>query len=237
MDTDLAKLLTTTPLWILAIAAALYVARGWFDAAVKARFAGLEKRVEAGLELGKGLRGHETDELAGFRIAVEKWEYFLQTAIGDVTMGSEDPDFDVGGMAKRDHKRFGDVRLAAVKASIYLRDPALETELLRTIMMIRQLYYPMLQATLAQVLDLQGRMVPYLLRMRQYEASGMKDTAVALTADEAAVLIGLRHEMTAALQGYAQTLAAGYKPIAEQLYDLKAKINAHIYRPVGGGED
>ena len=229
---DLAKLLTSTPIWILAIAALIYAGRSWFDAAVKSRFAGLEKRIDTSLEIGKGLRGHEQDELIAFRVAVEEWEYFLQTVVGDVTMSTEKPDFDAGAMGKTDQKLFGAVRMASVKASIFLRDPNLEGELLKTISMIRNLYYPMMQAAMAQIVDLQGQMLPYLIRVRQYEASGLKDLTVALNAEEAQVLIGLRHAMTAALQGYAEQLVANYRPIAEQLYELKARINVHIYRPV-----
>lgn len=229
---DAARLLTSTPIWILAIAALIYLGRTWFDAAVKTRFAGLEKRIDASLEIGKGLRGHEQNELIGFRVAVEEWEYFLQTVVGDVTMSTEKPDFDAGAVTRADQRFFGAVRMASVKASIFLRDPGLEGELLKTIAMIRNLYYPMMQAAMSKILDLQGQMLPYLIRVRQYEASGFRDLTAALDAAEAQVFIGLRHAMTAALRNYAEQLVANYDPIAGQLLDLKARINVHIYRPV-----
>lgn len=236
MELDLAKLLSSTPLWILAGAALLYVLRGSFDAAIKARFATLEKRVDASLAIKTGLRGHEQDELVAFRVAVEKWEYFLQTGVGELTMGSEDKNFDPSAFYRRDQALFGAVRLAAVKASIFLRDAGLEVELLRTISAIRGLYYPALEATLRDLIDIQGEMLPYLNRMQLFAASGQKDTSVALTAEEAQLLIGLRHRLTDGLQAYAETLVANYKPIAEQLYELKDKINVHIYRPLADAQ-
>jgi hypothetical protein len=229
---DLIKALSSTPIWILALAAVAWVGRGWFEGALKSRFNVLESRIASSLEIKQGLRTHEQDELVDFRVAVEKWEYFLQTGIGDLTIEAESKDFEPADFHRRDQLLFGAVRVAAVKASIFLRDAALEVELLKTINAIRGLYYPRLEMTMRELLDLQGQMLPYLNRMRLFEASGQKDTAIALKAEEAQVLIGLRHRMTDVLQAYAEGLVADYRPIAEQLYDLKAKINVHIYRPL-----
>ena len=79
-------------------------------------------------------------------------------------------------------------------------------------------------------------MLPYLNRLRLFEASGQKDTVIALTADEAQVLISLRHQMTAVLQGFAENLSSQYRSIAEQLYELKDKINVRTYRPLTNSE-
>jgi hypothetical protein len=43
-------------------------------------------------------------------------------------------------------------------------------------------------------------------------------------------MVELRRAMTAALADYCAALVANYKPIAEQLYELKEKINVHVYR-------
>ena len=229
---ELAKAIWAAPFWLIALAAIVYVGRSAFDAALKSRLGAIEKRVDASLAIKQGLRGHEQDELVEFRVAVERWEYFLQSCVGDLTMRAETRQFEPADFHDRDSELFGAVRLTAVKASIFLRDPVLENELLQTIMTIRRLYYPRLDATMRELLDIQGQMIPYLTRLKLYEASGMKDLSVALNADEAAVLIGMRHQMTAAIGRYAEGLVAEYRPIAEQLWELKDKINVHIYRPL-----
>jgi hypothetical protein len=233
---DYVELLKTTPLWLLLVVVLAWMGRSWIEGALKSRFSQLESRMAASLDIKRGLRGHEQDELVEFRVAVETWEYFLQTGIGDLTMASESQDFDPVAFHDKDRDLFGAVRMAAVKASIFLRDGDLETELLKTISAIRGMYYPHLETAMRELLELQGQMLPYLTRMRQFEASGLKDVSVALNAQEAQVLIGLRHQATASLQTYAQNLIANYRPIAEQLYDLKARINVHIYRPLTSAE-
>ena len=229
---ELAKAIWAAPFWLIALAAIVYVGRSAFDAALKSRLGAIEKRVDASLAIKKGLRGHEQDELVEFRVAVEKWEYFLQSCVGDLTMRAETQQFEPADFHDRDSELFGAVRLTAVKASIFLRDPALENELLQTITTIRRMYYPKLETTMRELLEIQGQMLPYLTRLKLYEASGLKDLSVALNADEAAVLIGLRHRMTASIGRYAEGLIADYRPIAEQLWELKDKINVHIYRPL-----
>ena len=234
--TELVTTLSSTPMWILALAVLAYVGRNWFESMLKSRFAVAEQRIAASLAIRAGLRSHEQNELVAFRIAVEKWEYFLQSGIGDLTMQAESKDFEPADFHKSDLKLFGNVRLAAVKASIFLCDPNLEIELLKTIATIRALYYPLLETTMHDLLETQEQMLPYLNRLRLFEASGQKDTVIALTADEAQVLISLRHQMTAVLQGFAENLSSQYRSIAEQLYELKDKINVRTYRPLTNSE-
>lgn len=229
---ELVTTLSSTPIWILALAVLAYVGRNWFESVLKSRFAVAEGRIAASLAIKTGLRSHEQNELLAFRVAVEKWEYFLQSGIGDLTMQAETKDCDPTDFHKSDLKLFGNVRLAAVKASIFLCDPNLEIELLKTIVAIRALYYPLLETSMHDLLEIQGQMLPYLNRMRLFEASGQKDATIALTADEAQALIGLRHQMTAVLRSFSEGLLGQYLPIAEQLYELKDKINIHIYRPL-----
>lgn len=165
-------------------------------------------------------------------MAIERWEYFLQTGIGDITMRSETAGFEPAEFHRRDVDLFGAVREAAVKASVLLQDKALEVELLKTITAIRNMYYPLLAGTMQKVLAIQEQMLPFLVRMRQFEMSGSMDLAVALKPDEARQVTELRHRMTEELRVYCDGLVAAYRPIAEQLYDLKERINTHIYRPV-----
>lgn len=222
----------SAPIWILAIAAVAYIARNWFEAALKSRFAVAESQIAASLAVKQGLRAHEQDELVDFRIAIEKWEYFLQSGVGDLTLLPDSQAFDPTGFYKSDHDLFGEVRLAAVKASIFLRDAALEVELLKTINAIRQLYYPLIHAALDEIVDLQGRLAPFRSRLKQFEASGQKDAAIMLNAEEAQLYIGMQHRLTEVTREFSEGLSAQYRPIGEQLHDLKARINVHIYRPL-----
>lgn len=209
-----------------------YFARKYLEGMIGNRFATIEQLMKSSLAINQGLRENEQRELVEFRIALERWEYFLQTGIADITMRSESGGFEPADFHRKDVELFGAVREAAVKASIYLKDQTLEGELLKTISTIRNMYYPLLAETMRKVLDLQEQMLPLLSRMRQFEATGLTDTRVALDPAEANQLIGLRHAMTSELRTYAEGLVERYRPIAEQLYDLKQRINTHIYRPV-----
>jgi hypothetical protein len=244
---ELLKLIKDTPvsLVILALVMAItaYFARNFFEGWLKSRFAtqesllknhytNLENLVKSSLSIKEELRSKEQTELVEFRVSVEKWEYFLQTGISDLTMMSESNEFEPAGFHKRDTELFGGVRIAAVKASIYLREQELEVELLKTIGTIRDMYYPLLYSTIQRVLELQSQLLPYLTRIKQFEVGGFKDNAVALSPDEGRIVVELRHKMTNELRAYAEGLVAQYKPIAEQLWDLKHRINVHIYRPL-----
>lgn len=244
---ELLTLLKETSVSLIALVLSLtiisYFARSFIEDWFKGRFANLENLLktslsikETSLSIKESLRDQEQKELVEFRVAVEEWEYFLLTGIANVTMNAKSPDFKPAKFHNRDIDLFGAVRIAVVKASIYLRDPQLEAELLKTISAIRGMYYPLLAGAIQHILELQGEILPYMTRMNQFEASGLKDTAVALTADEARIVVDLRHKMSAELRGYAEGLVARYKPIAEQLYELKEKINVHIYRPLSSHE-
>ncbi len=100
----------------------------------------LEKRIErlgnrladigkVSLDLKKSLRNEEREELLGFRVAVEKWEYFLQTLLYDFTMLSPSKA-NILQFYKEDKQLFLDVRIAAVKVITYLRNKDLELKLI-----------------------------------------------------------------------------------------------------------
>jgi hypothetical protein len=88
------------------------------------------------------------------------------------------------------------------------------------------------QKTVSETVALQEQIAPYAIRIRLFDQSGMKDPSVAMSAEDAARMSELRHAMTAVLADYCAALVANYRPIAEQLYELKEKINAHVYRPL-----
>ncbi|MBK8373672.1 MAG: hypothetical protein IPL18_01930 [Sphingomonadales bacterium] len=229
---ELISQISAAPFWMILGALLLYLARQLFEGRLKSEFTRMEKLVDSSLGVKTGLREREQDALIEFRLAVETWEYFLQSGIGDLSMKSELGTFEPADFHEADSKAYGAVRMAAVKASVLLRSRALEVELLQTIGAIRQLYYPLVQKAIFETVALQEKIAPYAMRMTPFEQSGMKDLSVALTADDAAKMSELRHAMTAALANYCSALVANYQPIAEQLYALKENINVHVYRPL-----
>lgn len=229
--TELLKLFKdASPALVLLVIVAFFM-RLYIEGLIKGRFATIEHVMKSSIAINEGLRDNEQRELVEFRIAVERWEYFLQTGIADIVLRSESTNFEPADFHRRDVELYGAVREATVKASIYLRDQALEAELMKTVAAIRHMYYPLLSGTMQRVLATQEQMLPLLGRMKQFELSGMKDLSVALSPDEAQQLIALRHTMTGELRAYAEGLVAQYRPIAEQLHELKQRINTHIYRP------
>jgi hypothetical protein len=165
---DLIAQLNAAPFWMILGAASLYLARQLLEGRLKSEFTRTEKLVESSLGLKKGLREKEQDALLAFREAVENWEYFLQSGIGDLTIKSELGNFEPADFHEADRKAYGAVRMAAVKASVLLRSRELEVELLQTIGAIRALYYPLVQTTVSQTLALQEQIAPYSQRMKLF---------------------------------------------------------------------
>jgi hypothetical protein len=240
---EVLKGLQGVPLWIIIGSVAIYLFRNYFENRLKNYYtnsenklksylSSAEKLMESSLSIKEDLRSQEQKELVEFRICIEKWEYFLQVGISDLIMKSGSDDFKPADFHRYDIELFGNVRIAAVKASILLRDSQLEIELLRTISTIRSMYYPLLESTVRDVLELQGELLPFLIRMKLFDASGSKDLSVALNPNEAEIVVSIRKKMSDVLNSYIENLVAEYKPIAEQLYELKDKINIHIYRPL-----
>jgi hypothetical protein len=227
---DLAKNLSQAPFWMIGGALVLYLAQHLFEGRLKSGFARIEQLEETSLSLKSDLRSREQDALIEFRLAVEAWEYFLQHGITDMSMEMDLGTFEPSDFYKLDVATFGDVRKAVVKASVLLRSRDLEGELLQTITAVRGLYYPLVQTAMSQIITIQGDLAPYLTRMKLFEASALTDLSVALTPAEATKVADLRTDMTATLAQYCIALVDTYKPIAEQLYALKEKINVHVYR-------
>src|SRR5713101_1632325 len=85
----------------------------------------MEEIGKASLDVKKSLREEEREELVALRVAVEKWEYFLQTAVFDFSM-LDPAKADVRKLYSKDRDLFLDVRVAVVRASTYLRNKELE---------------------------------------------------------------------------------------------------------------
>ena len=183
------------------------------------------------LDLKKSLRNEERAELLLFRVAVEKWEYSLQTLLFDFTLLSA-TEAQIAPFYQGDKQLFLDVRLAVVRVSTYLRDRDLEVQLMAAISKIRNTYYPMIYAALPRLIDLQAKLIPLEIKMKKFSDSGMQDMAFAPTQQERAENLATQTLMTQETADFSAALLKEYRAIAEQLVDVKEAVNQYIYRPV-----
>ena len=66
---------------LLAVALAVYVLKVVLERKFESTVRRLEEIGKTSLDVKKGLRQEEREELVALRVAVDKWEYFLQTAV------------------------------------------------------------------------------------------------------------------------------------------------------------
>ena len=183
------------------------------------------------LDLKKSLRNEERAELLAFRVAVEKWEYSLQTLLFNFTMLSAS-EAQIAPFYQ-DHKQlFLDVKLAVVRVSTYLRNKDLEIQLMSAISKIRNTYYPMIYAALPRLIDLQAKLIPLELKLKKFAEGGMQDMAFAPTQAERDENLKTQTLMTEEMAKFSADLMKEYRGIAEQLVELKEAVNQYIYRPV-----
>ena len=121
----------TSPILIIIVVLAYFL-----RVFIEKRLEGLASRVDdiakTSLDLKKDLRWEEGGELVAFRVAVEKWEYFLQTLLFDFSMVPPSKA-KIAPLYEEDKKLFLDVRIAVVKASTYLRNQDLELQLMAAV--------------------------------------------------------------------------------------------------------
>jgi hypothetical protein len=83
------------------------------------------------------------------------------------------------------------------------------------------------------LIDLQTQLIPLEVKLAKFKDSGMTDMAFAPTQVDLEFSKGIQAAMTVQMKGFADAVAAQYRPIAENLVGLKEEINAYIYRPIG----
>ena len=202
---------------------------------IEKRLEGIAGRIEevnkTSLDIKKDIRDEERSELVEFRVAVEKWEYFLQSALTDYSMGNF-MDFQVKELYENDKDLFLKVRIAIVKSCIYLRNKGLEMQLLDTILEIRKNYYPIINSLLPGIIDFKSKLSYYDNKMLQFQKSGMKDMSFAMTQPDLENYRQLQNELTKEMEKFSTLSMEKYKEVAEQLYDLKEMMNIYIYRPI-----
>lgn len=199
------------------------------------RLGGLSGRIEeiakTSLEIKKELRGEERSGLVDFRVAVEKWQDFLLTAPIDFTM-MPPSEAKISSLYEKDKELFLDVKIAIIKASIYLRDEALEKQLMDTVLRIRRSYYPLINESLLPLIDIQSKLAPFEFKLKKFQESGFKDMTFAPTVKDAVEQAKLQAMMTQETSKFSEKYLQQYQKIAEQMDDLKEAINRYIYRPV-----
>ena len=232
---EILEILANTPVVLIVFVVLAYFLKVF----IEKRLEGLASRVEeigkTSLDLKKGLREQERDELVIFRVAVEKWEYFLLGFLTDFTM-LPPSKADISTFYKKDKKLFLDVKVAIVKASIYLRNKDLELQLMAATNKIRETYYPIINQAMPKLIDLQARLMPIENKLKQFEQSGMQDMSFAPTPKDREDNLKLQTLMTDEINKFSENLLKEYKSIAEQMYDLKEAINQYIYRSINRTE-
>ncbi len=192
----------------------------------------MENIGKTSLEVKRELRGEEREELVALRVAVDKWEYFLQTAVFEFSM-MDPAKADVRTLIERDTKLFLDVRVAVVRTSTYLRKPELERKLMDTIIKIRNVYYPLINAVMPNLIDLQAGLQQIDRKLQAFQQSGMKDMTFAPTAADREENLKLQKMLTDEVANFARAFLGEYRNnIAEQMAELKQEINSYVYRPI-----
>lgn len=202
---------------------------------IEKRLEGIAGRIEeinkTSLDVKRELRGQERGELVTFRVAVEKWEYFLQTALFDYSI-TNPLDADIKTLYEKDRDLFLDVKIAIVKSCTYLRDKELEDELMSTVMEIRKNYYPVINELMPRMIDIQSKLMFFENKLAQFQKSGMTNMAFAPTEQDREEYNRLQNLLTEELAKFSTLSTEKYKEIAVQLNELKESMNHYIYRPI-----
>ena len=191
----------------------------------------IENVAKISLDMKKDLRFEERGELVAFRVALEKWDNFLQTLLFDFSMLSSS-QVDIKTVYENDKNLFLEVKIGVVKVGIYLRNEELELKLMAAIIKLRKTCYPIINESLLKLIDLQARLIPIENKLKQFELSGMKDMLFAPTQEDRETHLALQSQITEELARFSNNFQSEYLGIAEQMQELKEDINKYIYRPI-----
>lgn len=213
-----------------------FVVLGYFlKTIIEKKIDGVESRItevaSTSLDIKRELRTEERADLVEFRVALTRWEDCLLGGLTEFA-GQTPSQATANSFYEQERKLFLDVKIGAVKASIYVRNEKLEERLMGSISKIRNLYDPLINRILPQLIDLQSQLIPLEVKMTKYRESGMTDTAFAPTLVDLETTKRVQGEMTAHMKDFSESLLKAYKPIAEELATMKMEINEYIYRSV-----
>jgi hypothetical protein len=228
---DILTLLHDSSPILVFIAVLAYFLKVYLEKLLEGIAGRVEEIAKTSLEVKRGIREEERRELVDLRVAVEKWEYFLQTVAFDFSM-SAPADAKIPPLYEKDKEHFLDVKIAIIKASTYLRDKDLEQQLMSAIINIRNTYYPIINETLPKLIDLQTKLTPIQNKLEKFKKSSMHDMSFAPNQEDQEENLRLQTMMTAELNSFSQKFLEQYPTIAKQMYELKESINKYIYRPM-----
>lgn len=221
---------TVTPA-VAVLVVAGYLVKVYLEKRLEGLAGRLDQIAQTSLDIKKDVRGEERGELVALRVAIEEWEDYLQNTVFEYTMAAPQAA-RVEQLAQQDQKLFLKVKVEVVKVGIYLRDPQLEQRLMETVKQLRFMYYPLINARMPTLIDLQTRLLPIDAKMSAFMKSNMTDMTVAPTEQDRKEHAAIQAEITEQLRQFSDELVKAYPQIAERLEGLKQAINAYIYRPI-----
>ena len=190
----------------------------------------IENIGKSSLEIKRELRREERAELVALRVAIEQYEYFLQSSVTEM-VAKDSAKADFGTLYEKDARLFQDVRIAIVRTGTYLRDQDLEKKLISAILKIRTAYYPLMNEAIPKMIDLQAQLQIIDKKLQAFQRSGMKDLAFAPTEDDRRERLRLDAMLTDETRKFAQSIVGQRRNVADQLAKLKEDINVYVYRP------
>jgi hypothetical protein len=215
----------------IAVAAMGYILKTLFENRLERFEKSAEELRNTSLALKHDIRNEERGELVAFRVAVEKWENFLQTLLFDFSMMPA-LSADVTKLYASDKELYLEVRLAVVRASTYLRNQELELQLMAAVSRLRQTYYPLIGECMPKLIDLQAELAPIEMKLKRFADGSLQDPASAPSVMDREKSLALQQAMTNEIQEFSTKLIGKYQDIAEQLVNLKEGVNQYIYRPI-----
>jgi hypothetical protein len=221
----------STPIVIVVVAFGLYLLKIFLEKRIEGIAGRFEEIAKASLQIKSEIRQEERGELVAFRVAVEKWEDFLQTMVFDYTMSAPSAS-DILLMYKEDKRLYLDVKIAVVKVGIYLRDKELEQQLMGAVMMLRKTYYPIINEPMPRLIDIRMRLKAIEFKQAAFEKSVYTDLSFAPTEKDREDNAALQKQMTEEMQRFSENLLKEYRGIAEQIGALKESMNKYIYAPI-----
>jgi hypothetical protein len=215
---------------------ALIVIVGYFiKRIIEKRIDFLSNRVEeigkTSLLIKKDLRTEERKELIDFRMALEEWQYFLQTSLFDYSIISSS-NISVEKLYRSDKKYFLNVKISSVKVSSYLRNEKLETDLNDLILKIRKLYYPIINESMPSLIDIKTRLAFFENKLTKFQESGMQDMNYAPTEMDRKENNELQEMLTKEVENFSHIIIENYRQIAVLLDEIRAEVNNYLYRPI-----
>lgn len=228
---DIIEILKTATPGVIIVAVFAYFLKIYFEKKVEALGNRLGDIDKMSLDIKKSLRDEERNELVNFRVAVEKWEYFLQTYLYDYTM-MDAVDSSFTPFYNEEKQLYLDVKIAILKSSIYLRNRELEQKLMNVITDIRKTYSPFINEIYPSLIEIQAKLIPIQTKMANYQKSGFTDNKFAPSEEDRIEHLNLQNQMTAEVKKFSERVIKEYPKISEQMFELKESVNEYIYRPV-----